>query len=83
MHYVYVFVHMHRYDDYNYGDVNQLMERSLKVYVKTVACHPEKTTPKMYFSFWRQFRHSEKVCDLVTDVKLTQSHFTGTSCLKS
>ncbi|KAA0710356.1 Sestrin-2 [Triplophysa tibetana] len=50
-----------RYDDYNYGDVNQLLERSLKVYVKTVACHPEKTTPKMYFSFWRQFRHSEKV----------------------
>uniref|UniRef100_A0A673LPW6 Sestrin-2-like n=1 Tax=Sinocyclocheilus rhinocerous TaxID=307959 RepID=A0A673LPW6_9TELE len=50
-----------RYDDYNYGDVNQLLERSLKVYVKTVACHPEKTTTRMYFSFWRQFRHSEKV----------------------
>ncbi|XP_056105493.1 sestrin-2 [Rhinichthys klamathensis goyatoka] len=50
-----------RYDDYNYGEVNQLLERSLKVYVKTVACHPEKTTPRMYFSFWRQFRHSEKV----------------------
>ncbi|KAI2652877.1 Sestrin-2 [Labeo rohita] len=50
-----------RYDDYNYGEVNQLLERGLKVYVKTVACHPEKTTPRMYFSFWRQFRHSEKV----------------------
>ncbi|XP_051527402.1 sestrin-2 isoform X2 [Myxocyprinus asiaticus] len=50
-----------RYDDYNYWEVNQLLERSLKVYVKTVACHPEKTTPRMYFSFWRQFRHSEKV----------------------
>ncbi|XP_065147110.1 sestrin-2 isoform X1 [Paramisgurnus dabryanus] len=50
-----------RYDDYNYGEVNQLLERSLKVYVKTVACHPEKTTARMYFSFWRQFRHSEKV----------------------
>ncbi|XP_051992280.1 sestrin-2-like [Xyrauchen texanus] len=50
-----------RYDDYNYGEVNQLLERSLKVYVKTVACHPEKTTPRMYFSFWRQFCHSEKV----------------------
>lgn len=50
-----------RYDDYDYGDVNQLLERSLKVYIKTVACYPEKTTHRMYCSFWRQFRHSEKV----------------------
>ncbi|XP_028675315.1 sestrin-2 isoform X1 [Erpetoichthys calabaricus] len=50
-----------RYDDYDYGDVNQLLERSLKVYIKTVACYPEKTTRRMYNSFWRHFRHSEKV----------------------
>ncbi|XP_030644935.1 sestrin-2 [Chanos chanos] len=50
-----------RYDDYDYGEVNQLLERSLKVYIKTVACHPEKTTHRMYTSFWRHFRHSEKV----------------------
>ncbi|XP_064203250.1 sestrin-2 [Anguilla rostrata] len=50
-----------RYDDYDYGDVNQLLERSLKVYIKTVACYPEKTTRRMYSGFWRQFRHSEKV----------------------
>ncbi|XP_062846673.1 sestrin-2 [Trichomycterus rosablanca] len=50
-----------RYDDYDYGEVNQLLERNLKVYVKTVACHPEKTTLRMYSAFWRQFRHSEKV----------------------
>ncbi|TRZ01128.1 hypothetical protein DNTS_007853 [Danionella cerebrum] len=50
-----------RYDDYNYGEVNQLLERSLKLYVKTVACHPEKTTAMLFFSFWRHFRHSEKV----------------------
>lgn len=49
------------YDDYDYGDVNQLLERSLKVYIKTVACYPEKTTHRMYCGFWRQFRHSEKV----------------------
>lgn len=61
---VHVIVCLHRYDDYNYGEVNQLLERSLKVYVKTVACHPEKTTARMYFSFWRQFRHSEKVQDV-------------------
>ncbi|XP_067867812.1 sestrin-2 isoform X2 [Heterodontus francisci] len=50
-----------RYDDYDYGEVNQLLERNLKIYIKTVACYPEKTTKRMYTSFWRHFRHSEKV----------------------
>ncbi|KAG9351423.1 hypothetical protein JZ751_022673, partial [Albula glossodonta] len=50
-----------RYDDYDYGEVNQLLERSLKVYIKTVTCYPERTTCHMYQSYWRQFRHSEKV----------------------
>ncbi|XP_015421471.1 PREDICTED: sestrin-3 [Myotis davidii] len=51
----------HRYDDYDYGEVNQLLERSLKVYIKTVTCYPERTTKRMYDSYWRQFKHSEKV----------------------
>uniref|UniRef100_A0AAQ5XEF0 Sestrin 2 n=1 Tax=Amphiprion ocellaris TaxID=80972 RepID=A0AAQ5XEF0_AMPOC len=50
-----------RYDDYDYGSVNVLLERSLKVYVKTMACHPEQTTARVYHAFWRHFRHSEKV----------------------
>lgn len=50
-----------KYDDYDYGEVNQLLERSLKVYIKTVTCYPERTTRRMYDSYWRQFRHSEKV----------------------
>ncbi|KAJ7991668.1 hypothetical protein DPEC_G00286270 [Dallia pectoralis] len=50
-----------RYDDYDYGEVNVLLERELKVYVKTVACHPEQTTVSIYSAFWRHFRHSEKV----------------------
>ncbi|KAM6959344.1 sestrin-2 [Aplochiton taeniatus] len=50
-----------RYDDYDYGEVNVLLERSLKVFVKTMACHPEQTTARVYHSFWRHFRHSEKV----------------------
>lgn len=49
------------YDDYDYGSVNVLLERSLKVFVKTVACHPEQTTARIYHAFWRRFRHSEKV----------------------
>ncbi|XP_030268465.1 sestrin-2 isoform X1 [Sparus aurata] len=50
-----------RYDDYDYGSVNVLLERSLKVFVKTMACHPEQTTARIYHTFWRHFRHSEKV----------------------
>ncbi|XP_038581797.1 sestrin-2 isoform X1 [Micropterus salmoides] len=50
-----------RYDDYDYGSVNVLLERSLKVFVKTMACHPEQTTARIYHAFWRRFRHSEKV----------------------
>ncbi|XP_060627071.1 sestrin-3 isoform X1 [Anolis sagrei] len=50
-----------RYDDYDYGEVNQLLERNLKVYIKTVTCYPERTTKRMYDAYWRQFKHSEKV----------------------
>ncbi|XP_039978269.1 sestrin-2 isoform X1 [Xiphias gladius] len=50
-----------RYDDYDYGGVNVLLERSLKVFVKTMACHPEQTTAHIYHDFWRHFRPSEKV----------------------
>ncbi|XP_051926659.1 sestrin-2 [Hippocampus zosterae] len=50
-----------RYDDYDYGSVNVLLERSLKVFIKTMACHPEQTTGHIYHAFWRHFRHSEKV----------------------
>lgn len=50
-----------RYDDYDYGSVNVLLERSLKVFVKTMACHPEQTMVHVYNAFWRHFRHSEKV----------------------
>ncbi|KAM6459516.1 sestrin-1 isoform 3-T3 [Liasis olivaceus] len=50
-----------RYDDYDYGEINQLLDRSFKIYIKTVVCAPERTTNRMYDSFWRQFKHSEKV----------------------
>ncbi|XP_029705208.1 sestrin-1 isoform X1 [Takifugu rubripes] len=50
-----------RYDDYDYGEINQLLDRGFKIYIKTMVCSPEKTTRRMYESFWRQFQHSEKV----------------------
>ncbi|XP_075960101.1 sestrin-3 isoform X2 [Anarhichas minor] len=32
-----------RYDDYDYGEVNQLLERDFKLYIKAVACFPDAT----------------------------------------
>lgn len=49
------------FDDYNYGEVNELLERSLKNFIKTASCYPECTTKQIYDEFWRHFRHSEKV----------------------
>ena len=50
-----------RHDDYDYGEVNSLLDRNLKTYIKTVTCYPEKAGMKDYEGFWRDFKHSEKV----------------------
>ncbi|XP_041076349.1 sestrin-3-like isoform X1 [Polyodon spathula] len=49
------------YDDYDYGEVNHLLERSLKLYIKTVTCHPEKTKPQLLHCCWKQLKQAEKV----------------------
>lgn len=49
------------HDDYNYGQVNQLLERNLKAYIKTMTCYPERLTRKDYDNVMREFKHSEKV----------------------
>lgn len=36
-------VWLRRYDDYDYGEVNQLLPRDLKPYIKAVACFPDAT----------------------------------------
>lgn len=53
-----------RHDDYNYGEVNQLLERKLKSYIKTLTCYPERVTKQDYDHFMRGFKHSEKVSQL-------------------
>ncbi|PVD28225.1 hypothetical protein C0Q70_10812 [Pomacea canaliculata] len=50
-----------RHDDYDYAQVNQLLERNLKAYVKTVTCYPERIARKDYDGVMREFKHSEKV----------------------
>jgi sestrin len=50
-----------RHDDYDYGEVNQLLERPLKAFIKTVCCYPERITKTDYDNVMREFKHSEKV----------------------
>lgn len=50
-----------RHDDYDYGEVNQLLERSLKAFIKSACCFPERVTKADYDHVLREFKHSEKV----------------------
>ena len=50
-----------RHDDYDYGEVNQVLERSLKAYIKMTVCFPERVTRSDYDSVLKEFHHSEKV----------------------
>uniref|UniRef100_T1J3W8 Sestrin n=1 Tax=Strigamia maritima TaxID=126957 RepID=T1J3W8_STRMM len=53
-----------RHDDYDYSEVNHMIERNLKAYVKTVCVYPERITRKDYDSVMRDFQHSEKMDEL-------------------
>lgn len=48
------------HDDYRYDEVNQLLYRPYKEYVKMIACFPEKVTQADYLNFL-DLKHSEKV----------------------
>lgn len=50
-----------RHDDYDYGEVNQLLDRRLKMFIKTVCCFPERITKKDYDAVLVELQHSEKV----------------------
>lgn len=50
-----------RHDDYDYREVNELLDRNLKSYIKTVCCYPNRTTKKDYDSVMKDFKHSEKI----------------------
>ncbi|KAM3866815.1 sestrin-3 [Diretmus argenteus] len=47
-----------RYDDYDYGEVNQLLERDLKLYIKAVACFPDATKTPLP---WAPLKPSERI----------------------
>lgn len=49
------------YDDYDYGEVNQLLERDLKLYIKAVACFPDATKTPVCPLSWALLKTSERV----------------------
>lgn len=49
------------HDDYLYTEVNKLLERSYKKYIKVVACYPERVSLDDYMGFMPDLTHSEKV----------------------
>lgn len=49
------------HDDYLYTEVNKLLERSFKKYIKVVACYPERVSLDDYLGFMPDLTHSEKV----------------------
>ncbi len=51
-----------RHDDYDYSEVNHLLERSLKSFIKSATCFPERVTQRDYDDFMKEFKQSEKVC---------------------
>uniref|UniRef100_A0A665XDQ8 Si:zfos-80g12.1 n=1 Tax=Echeneis naucrates TaxID=173247 RepID=A0A665XDQ8_ECHNA len=50
-----------RYDDYDYGEVNQLLERDLKLYIKAVACYPDATKTPVCPLSWAVLKTSERI----------------------
>ncbi|KAI1898195.1 hypothetical protein AGOR_G00069850 [Albula goreensis] len=50
-----------RYDDYDYGEVNQLLERGLKLYIKSVTCYPDATKGPLCPLPWAPLKPAEKV----------------------
>jgi len=60
-----------RWDDYDYSEVNVLLHRSLKKYIKTAACYPDRCSVEEYNHIMTDFQPSEKihVCLLVAEAK--------------
>lgn len=50
-----------RYDDYDYGEVNQLLERDLKLYIKALACFPDATKTSVCPLTWTPLKPSERI----------------------
>ena len=61
-----------RHDDYNYREVNILLERNLKGFIKILGCYPESVVKNDFSTVMQGFRASEKihVIIMVTEARL-------------
>jgi len=50
-----------RHDDYDYSEVNDLLHRNLKKYIKTASCYPERSSREEYGKIMGDFKSSEKI----------------------
>lgn len=50
-----------RHDDYDYGEVNKLLDRPLKTFIKTACCYPDRITKQDYDNILIELLDSEKV----------------------
>jgi sestrin 1/3 len=50
-----------RHDDYDYGEINSLLDRNLKTFIKTACCYPDLITKQDYDSILVELLDSEKV----------------------
>lgn len=50
-----------RYDDYDYGEVNHLLEQNFKLYIKAVACFPDATKASVCPLTWTTVKAIEQI----------------------
>lgn len=50
-----------RHDDYDYAEVNKLISRPMKTFIKTACCFPERMTDRLRSSVMVDFHHSERI----------------------
>jgi len=80
-----------RHDDYDYAEVNELLHRNLKKYIKTASCYPELCERRDYRTIMNDFHESEKVhllmlvgeakvqTALLYSMRAVQAHFNNRS----
>ncbi|KAM3720899.1 Sestrin-3 [Dirofilaria immitis] len=61
-----------RHDDYNYAEVNIMLNRKMKTFIKIACCHPHQMTDSLRQSIMIDFKSSEKihVLMIVTEARL-------------
>jgi len=61
-----------RHDDYDYHEVNELLHRDLKKYIKAASCYPDRCLKSDYENIMKGFQDTEKihVMMLVIEAKL-------------